>query len=316
MTRVLLTGARGFLGRHTLPVLQARYGEENVVAVTAKDYDLTDRREVERMFDEVSPNVVVHYAAYSAGIGANRAYPADFYYRNTILTAHMFEVAARRKIDKLVYPMGGCSYPAKATSPIGEDQLWQGYPQDESAGYSTAKMMGTVAAKSYRRQYGLNAVVIIPGNMYGEYDNFSAMDSHVVPAMVRRYYEAELNRAEEVVMWGSGKPQRDFVYAGDVAATLPYFIDTYDDSEQPINISQGRPTEIKELAETIADLVNFSGEIKWDAEKPDGQMIKIFDPSRLNALGISCDTPLRVGLQKTIDWFAKNYETSGDGLRL
>jgi GDP-L-fucose synthase len=316
MTRVLLTGARGFLGRHTLPVLQRRYGAENVVAVSSGDYDLMDRAEVERMFDEAAPDVVVHYAAYSAGIGANRAYPADFYYRNTILTAHTFEIAARRKIQKLVYPMGGCSYPAKAGSPIGEDQLWTGYPQDESAGYSTAKMMGTVAARSYRRQYGLNAVVIIPGNMYGEHDNFSAMDSHVVPAMIRRYYEAELNGAREVVMWGSGRPQRDFVYAGDVAATIPYFIETYDDSEQPINISQGRPTEIKELAETIAELVHFKGEINWDASKPDGQMIKVFDPSRLNTLGLSCDTPLRVGLQKTIDWFARNYESRGDGLRL
>lgn len=313
--RVLLTGARGFLGRHTLPVLQAQYGAENVVAVSSSDYDLMDLSSVERMLDETRPDAVVHFAAYSGGIGANRAYPADFYYRNVILTANMFEAAARKKIGKLIYPMGGCSYPAKATSPIGENQLWNGYPQDESAGYSTAKMMGTVAARSYRRQHGLDAVVIIPGNMYGEYDNFSALDSHVVPAMVRRYYEAELNGAKEVLMWGSGKPQRDFVYAADVAATIPYFIETYS-SDQWVNISQGRPTEIKELAETIAELVDFSGEIKWDSNQPDGQMIKVFDASKLNGLGLSCDTPLRVGLQKTIDWFGKHYAQSGDGLRL
>lgn len=315
MTRVLLTGASGFLGRHTLPVLQQTYGADNVVGVSSSDYDLMDRAQVERMFDEVAPDVVVHYAAYSGGIGANRAYPADFYFRNTILTALTFEVAARRKVDKIVYPMGGCSYPAVAASPIDETQLWKGYPQNESAGYSTAKMMGTVAAKSYRTQYGLNAVVIIPGNMYGEYDNFSTLDSHVVPAMVRRYYEAELNGSKEVVMWGSGKPQRDFVYAADVAALIPFFIDKYDSSE-PVNISAGRTTEIKELAETIADLVKFSGDIRWDSEKPDGQMIKIFATERLAGLGLSCDTPLRDGLKRTIDWFAQNYATAGDGLRL
>ena len=220
---ILLTGASGFLGRHTRPVLEARYGADNVVAVNARDYDLMDRAQVDRMFAAIKPDVVVHYAAYSGGIGANRAYPADFYYRNTILTAHVFDAAARSGVQKLVYPMGGCSYPAKATSPIDESQLWNGYPQPESAGYSTAKMMGTVAAKSYRSQYGLNATVVVPGNMYGEYDNFEAQNSHVIPAMVRRYYEAKLSGANRIEMWGSGRPTRDFVYAGDVAATDSVF---------------------------------------------------------------------------------------------
>lgn len=314
--KILVTGATGFLGRHTVPVLQSLYGADRVVAVSSKEYDLTDRAEVEKMFNEIRPNVVVHYAAYSGGIGANRTYPADFYYQNTILTAHTFDVAARRgDVKKLIYTMGGCSYPAKATSPIDESQLWQGYPQNESAGYSTAKMMGTVAAKSYREQFGLNAVVLIPGNLYGEYDNFTTLDSHVVPAMIRRYYEAQREGWEKVEMWGTGKPQRDFVYAGDVARTIPWFIENYDSSE-PVNISAGRTTPIKELADTIADLVGYKGEIAWDSSKPDGQMVKIFDTARLKGLGLACDTPLREGLTKTIDWFAKNYEIKGDGLRL
>jgi GDP-L-fucose synthase len=315
MKRILCTGASGFLGRHTVPVLKAAYGADNVVGVSSRDYDLMERASVERMLDDVRPDVVVHLAAYSGGIGANRTYPADFYYRNTILTAHMFEAAARRGLGKLIYTMGGCSYPAKATSPIGEDQLWNGYPQNESAGYSTAKMMGTVASRSYRTQYGLNSVVLIPGNLYGEYDNFTPLDSHVVPAMIRRYYEAQKAGAREITMWGTGKPQRDFVYAADVAKLIPWFIDNYDSSEW-VNISAGRTTEIKELAETIADLVGFEGEIRWDADKPDGQMIKIFDTAKLQSLGLSCDTPLREGLKRTIAWFAKNYETAGDGLRL
>ena len=313
--RILLTGATGFLGRHTLPVLQAAYGTENVFAVSSKDADLMYRENVESLFASTQPDVVVHYAAYSAGIAANKAYPADFYYRNTILTAHLFDVAAKYGVNKLVYTMGGCSYPAKATSPIDEGQLWNGYPQEESAGYSTAKMMGTVASRSYRTQYGLNSIVLIPGNLYGEYDNFSRLDSHVVPAMVRRYYEAVQSGASEVLMWGTGAPQRDFVYAGDVARMLPFFIEHYDSSE-PVNISTGAAVSIKTLAEIIARHVNFTGKIRWDTTKPDGQMVKIFANDRLKSLGLSCDTPLEKGLDKTIQWFASNYPGATDGIRL
>ena len=313
--RVLLTGASGFLGRHTRPVLEARYGTENVVAVTSADYDLMKPDEVERMFAAVKPDVVVHYAAYSGGIGANKAYPADFYYRNTLLTALTFDAAARHKVGKLVYPMGGCSYPATAKSPIDESQLFCGYPQAESAGYSTAKMMGVVAARSYRQQYGLNATVIIPGNMYGEYDNFHPLDSHVVPAMIRRYYEARLNGLNAVEMWGTGKPRRDFVYAADVAKLIPFFIEEFDEVG-PVNISTGTTTAIRDLAGTIAEVTGFEGEIKWDTSKPDGQMVKIFDTAKLKGLGLSCDTPLADGLRNTAKWLIANYAAKSDGLRL
>jgi GDP-L-fucose synthase len=312
---ILLTGANGFLGRHTKPVLEARYGASSVVSVSSADYDLMDRRAVDAMFEAVRPDIVVHYAAYSGGIGANSAFPADFYFRNTILTANVFDAAARANVKKLVYPMGGCSYPATAKSPIDESQLFQGFPQKESAGYSTAKMMGVVAAQSYRKQYGLNATVIIPGNMYGEYDNFHPRDSHVVPAMIRRYYEARLNNAPFVEMWGTGAPERDFVYAGDVAKTIPFFIESFDESG-PVNISSGTRTPIKELATTIAKVAGYEGEIRWDTSKPDGQMVKIFDTQKMAALGLSCPTPLLEGLRRTADWLAHNYASRGDGLRL
>lgn len=313
--KILLTGASGFLGRHTLPVLVRRYGHDNIIAVSSRDADLMDRAAVDRLLGDHRPEVIVHLAAYSGGIGANRAYPADFYFRNTVLSALMFDAAARYKIRKMVYPIGGCSYPAKASSPISEAQLWTGFPQAESAPYSTAKMMGTVAAFSYRRQYGLSTSVIIPGNMYGEYDNFHPLDSHVAPAMIRRYYEAGLNTADEVVMWGTGRPERDFVYAGDVARTIPYFIEQYD-SDDWVNISSGVRTPIRELADTISELVGYKGRISWDTSKPDGQMVKIFDTKRMINLGLSCSTSLRDGLARTIAWFAQHYAGRTDGLRL
>ena len=313
--KVLLTGASGFLGRHTLPVLAERYGRDNVVAVSSRDADLMDRAAVDRLLSTHKPEVIVHLAAYSGGIGANRTYPADFYFRNTIISALMFDAAARHRVRKMVYPLGGCSYPAKATSPIDEAQLWTGFPQPDSAPYSTAKMMGTVAAFSYHRQFGLDTALIIPGNMYGEYDNFHPLDSHVVPAMIRRYHEAGLNRAEEVVMWGTGHPERDFVYAADVARTIPYFIEQYSSNDW-VNISSGVRTPIRKLAETIAELLGYHGRITWDTSKPDGQMVKIFDTRRMATLGLSCDTTLREGLTRTIAWFARHYAERGDGLRL
>jgi len=314
--KLVITGASGFLGRHTVPVLQSRYGTENVLALSSKDYDLLDRSQVRHMFAKTQPDVLVHLAAYSGGIGVNRTKPADFYFINLLMQALVFEEAARYgKLKKLVYPMGGCSYPATATSPIDEGQMWQGYPQDESAGYSAAKKMGIVASRSYRTQHGLKTSVIIPGNMYGEYDNFRNSESHVVPAFIRRYYEEKKAGAKEIVMWGTGAPQRDFVYAGDVAALIPYFIEEYD-SVEPVNISTGTAIAIRELAETLKSTMGFEGNIQWDTSKPDGQMVKIFDVTRLRSLGLSCPTSLAEGLAKTIAWLKAHYESRSDGLRL
>jgi GDP-L-fucose synthase len=315
MGPIVITGASGFLGRHVLPVLCQRYHGEKVIGVSSRDYDLTDRGAVNRLFEDHKPALIVHLAGYVGGIGANRRWPADFFHRNLLLMAHMFEAAAVFGIRKLIYPMGGCSYPAKAVSPIGESQMWEGYPQPESTAYSSAKKMGIVASEAYRQQYELNSVVMIPGNMYGEYDNFRVAESHVVPGMIRRFYEAQLAGAPKIECWGSGSPTRDFVYAGDVARCVPFFIEEYDSSE-PVNISSGTTTRICELAETIRELVGYEGNLAWDRTKPDGQKFKIFDVTRQTSLGLTCPTQLREGLERTIEWFAANYQTSGDGLRL
>jgi GDP-L-fucose synthase len=312
---ILVTGSTGFLGRHLMPILFREYGESTVIGLSSNDFDLLRQDQVEKMFETYKPDVLVHLAAYSGGIGANRAYPADFFYKNALLVTLIFEAAARYGVKKMIYPMGGCSYPATATSPISEEQMWNGYPQLESAGYSVAKKMGIVTSQSYRQQYGLNSVVLIPGNMYGEFDNFRESESHVVPAMIRRYYETKLRGEKEITMWGDGSPVRDFVYAGDVAKAIPWFIENYDSSE-PVNISSGTKISIRELAETVKNKMGWDGEIKWDVTKPNGQLVKIFDVARLNGLGIKCDTSLAEGLDKTIKWLEKVYTDKKDDIRL
>lgn len=306
--RIVVTGSTGFLGRHTMPVLVNKYGQENVMGLSKKDFDLTDPIQVKKMFEDCRPDILIHLAAYVGGIGANNKLPADFFYINNLLTSLVFDYAAKTKITKLVYPIGGCCYPSTAQSPMSENQMWDGYPQKEWSGYAMAKKGGIVASLAYKEQYGLNSVVTIPGNMYGEYDNFSFAEAHVIPATIRKFYEAKEKKIDKVTVWGSGKPQRDFVYAGDVASTFPFFIDSYESSEL-MNISSGTRTSISELANMIKELIGYDGEIHWDTSKPDGQMIKILDTSRMKEFGLTCPTSLRDGLKKTIDWFIKNYDT-------
>ncbi|MDD3371457.1 MAG: NAD-dependent epimerase/dehydratase family protein [Alphaproteobacteria bacterium] len=313
--RILVTGATGFLGSHLMPLLKAKYPKSEIVAVGQDGGGLTRLEDTEKLLAKARPDIVVHLAAYSGGIGANRAYPADFYFRNIMFVSNMFEAAARAKISKLVYPMGGCSYPATATSPIDESQMWQGFPQPDSAAYSSAKKMGIVAAQAYRTQYGLNSTVIVPGNMYGEYDNYRTNESHVVPGLIRRFIEARDSNQSEVVVWGSGNAERDFVYAGDVAALIPWFMEN-DSETGPINLSSGTRTSVRELAETVHELTKCTAKLIFDSSKPEGQKVKIFAVDRMQGHGLSCPTTLRDGLARTIAWYEANYRTGGGCIRL
>ncbi len=304
--RVLLTGSSGFVGKNLAPLLRETGCE--LLSVTHADYDLMNPSEVAEMFRETRPEVVVHLAAYVGGILANRDRPAEFCYRNLLLGALPMQAAYEAGVKKYVTLIGGCSYPAKAESPIREIALWTGYPQPESAPYSLAKAMNVELAQSYRRQYGFDAIVLVPGNIYGPHDNFDLQASHVIPALIRKYREARLAGIDEVIAWGSGAPKRDFVYIQDVCQAIILATEIYSGPDI-INISSGTRVTIKELVSTVAELTGFTGRIAWDATKPDGQMDKGFDVTRMREiLGFECRTVLREGLLKTIAWFEANAD--------
>jgi len=301
--RLLVTGATGFLGRHILPVLEQALACE-VFGVGSRDFDLRSREQAEAMVQAFRPDTVLHLAAKVGGILANKNYPVDFFNENLLINTHTFEAAYQNGVKKFVTFIGGCAYPATAPSPIREEDMWEGLPAVEGAAYSIAKRVVLIQSAAYREQYGFHSVVLIPGNVYGEYDNFNEEYAHVIPALIRRFTEAKERGAESVACFGSGRPTRDFVYAGDVARLMPWFLTHYDSGE-PVNISSGTRTSIKELAETVKAATGYRGRITWDTSKPDGHIDKIFSVTRLHALGLSCDTPLKDGIQRTTDWFQK-----------
>ena len=306
--RVLVTGAGGFVGSNFLPLLKQKDCE--IMAVSRKDYNLLEQTEVRRMFAEIKPQAVFHFGALSGGIMANKMYPADYNYQNMLMGTLVLHEAYQAKVEKYISLIGGCSYPAHAPSPIKETELWNGYPQPESAPYSLAKAMSVVQSQSYRKQHGFNSIILVPGNLYGPFDNFDLENSHVIPALIRKYYEAQQNGQNEITAWGTGKPVRDFVYIGDACAAILKASEIYN-GEEIINISSGKETTIKELVETVAEVVGFTGEVTWDTTKPDGQMFKGFDVTRMREwLKFECKTSLREGLEKTFNWYENNHATA------
>jgi GDP-L-fucose synthase len=306
--RILLTGASGFVGhllRHELETVGVRPQTPG-----RADYDLTDQAQVRRLYVDLRPQVVFHAAGLVGGILANREAPADFFYVNLMMNTMMLHEACRAGVEKFICLIGGCSYPQDAPNPIREESLWDGYPQPESAPYSLAKKMLVVQSEAYRRQHGFDSIVLVPGNVYGPYDNFNLQNSHVIPATIRKAYEARQEGRKLFTAWGSGAPVRDFIYADDAARAIVLAAQTYSRSEI-INISSGVPTTIRELVESIFRLSGFEGEVRWDASKPDGQMYKGFDVTRMRTiLGFEPEVPLEEGLRRTIQWFADNYQTA------
>jgi GDP-L-fucose synthase len=306
--RVLVTGASGFVGRNLVPML-ADTGCELFTPDRA-GYDLLEQARVRQLIADVRPEIVLHLAALSGGILANKEYPADFAYQNLAINTSVLHESWQGGVKKFVTLIGGCSYPADAPNPIREEDLWNGYPQPESAPYSLAKRMSVVMAEAYRRQHGFDAVVLVPGNLYGPHDNFDLSNSHVIPATIRKFYEAVLRGESEIVAWGTGTPVRDFIFVRDACEVILLAAETYSGAEI-INLSSGVPTTIRDLVETVAELTGFQGEVRWDTSKPDGQMYKGFDVTRMQTLlGYRCPTSLRQGVAETIEWFKTHYPTA------
>ena len=295
--RTLVTGGGGFLGSHIVERLRDR-GDDVVVARRA-DYDLTHFDDAQRLFEEAKPELVFHLAAEVGGIGANRANPGRYWYANLIMGAHILELARIHGVAKLVVAGTVCAYPKFTPVPFREEELWNGYPEETNAPYGVAKKSVLVGAQAYREQYGLDAVFLLPANLYGPRDNFDLQTSHVIPALVRKMLEG----SDEVILWGDGSPTREFLFVEDAADGFVLAADRYDGSE-PINLGTGAEISIRELAETIAELTRFSGEIVWDESMPNGQPRRALDASKAEQLfGFRARTALRDGLAQTIAWY-------------
>jgi GDP-L-fucose synthase len=297
VSRVLVTGGGGFLGSHLVERLE-REGHEVFVA-RRRDYDLTRYDDAERLFADAKPELVFHLAAEVGGIGANRENPGRYWYANLMMGAHMLELSRERGIGKLVVAGTVCAYPKFTPVPFHEDDLWNGYPEETNAPYGVAKKSILVGAQAYREQYGLDAIFLLPANLYGPRDNFDLNSSHVIPALIRKMVDS----TDEVVLWGDGSPTREFLYVDDAAEGMLLAAERYDGAD-PVNLGTGVETSIRELAETIADLTGFEGEIVWDTSMPNGQPRRQLDATRAEQLfGFRARTPLADGLRRTIAWY-------------
>jgi len=303
----LITGATGFIG-HSLRKSLANHGYNDVVSLSSKDYNLLEQNEIRKLFKDHSPDVVFHLAAKVGGILANKTYPADFIYTNLAINTYFLEEARKAGVRRLIYTFCGCSYPKNAPNPIKEEYLFTGLPDENAMFYSLAKATNYLQILAYRRQHKVDWVAAVPGNAYGPYDNFSETGSHVIPALIRRFHFAKERGDKEVVVWGSGKPVRDFIYVEDVADGLVRMMEVYH-GDSPVNISSGIGISIKETVEIVKEVVGFEGKITWDKTKPDGHPVKIFDVSRMKKeLNFEPKTKLKEGIKKTYEWFVDNMD--------
>jgi GDP-L-fucose synthase len=295
----VVTGAAGFVGSAIVRDLETLGAE--VRGVRSAVHDLRDATATRAAVD--GANMVIHLAANVGGIGFNRRNPAPLVYDNMMMAGNVFEQSRQAGVQKLVSACTVCAYPKFTPTPFSEDELWNGYPEETNAPYGLAKKMMLVLSDSYRRQYGFDSVVPMVVNLYGPNDHFSLEDSHVIPAMIRKFHEAAAAGAPQVDMWGSGNPSREFLYVDDAARALLLAAEHLETSD-PVNVGTGIETRIRDLADMIARFTGYEGEIVWDPSKPDGQPTRCLDVSRARELmGFEAEVGLEEGLERTVEWF-------------
>jgi GDP-L-fucose synthase len=306
--QVVVTGGAGFLGSVVVAQLRAR-GCSKIVVPRSRDYDLVEMSAVKRLYDDTAPDLVIHLAARVGGIGANQANAGKFFYDNLMMGAQLMEVGRQRGLRKFVALATICAYPKFTSVPFKEDDLWIGYPEETNAAYGLAKKMLLVQSQAYRQQYGFNSIVLFPVNLYGPGDNFDLNTSHVIPALIRKCYEAKLANGSKIVLWGDGSPSREFLYVEDAAEGIVRAAEAYNES-LPVNLGTGEEITIRNLAAMIAEEIGFAGRIEWDTSKPNGQPRRCLDVSRAKQLfGFQAKHSLQDGLKKTIQWFHANRDS-------
>jgi len=300
--RITVTGGAGFLGTQVVRKLR-ELGCQNIFVTRSKDYNLVDSRAVKRLYQDSKPHIVIHLAAVVGGIGANRGNPGRFFYDNLMMGIQMMEQGRLSAIEKFVAVGTVCAYPKFTPAPFKEEDLWNGYPEETNAPYGLAKKMLLVQALAYRQQYGFNAIYLLPVNLYGPGDNFDLESSHVIPALIRKCVDAIEEKKDEIVVWGTGKATREFLYVEDAAEGITLATEKYDKSA-PVNLGAGFEISIKDLVDLIARLTGFKGRIIWDTTKPDGQPRRRLDTSRAEReFGFKAKTRFEEGLIKTIQWY-------------
>lgn len=305
--RVVVTGGAGFLGSVVVTQLREQ-GCRNIWVPRSQDYDLVQMEAVRRLYDEAAPDIVLHLAARVGGIGANQANAGRFFYDNLMMGTQLMEIGRQRRLEKFVALATICAYPKYTPVPFREEDLWAGYPEETNAPYGLAKKMMLVQAQAYRQQYGFNAIVLFPVNLYGPGDNFDMQTSHVIPALIRKCVEAQAKGEKQVVLWGDGSPSREFLYVDDAARAILLAAEHYN-GDEPVNIGTGEEVTIQDLAHLIADEVGYKGELVWDTGKPNGQPRRCLDTRRAKELlGFEATCKLREGIQKTVTWF-RSHQT-------
>lgn len=303
--RTIVTGGAGFLGKAVVAKLQ-ELGFKDIFVPRSKQYDLTEQSHVRQLYKDQKPDLVIHLAAVVGGIGANQQNPGKFFYENLMMGVMLMEEGRQANLKKFVAVGTICCYPKFTPVPFKEDDLWIGYPEETNAPYGLAKKMLLVQSQSYRQQYNFNSIYLMPVNLYGPADNFDDNSSHVIPALIKKCVQAKQNNASFIELWGDGSPTREFLYVTDAADGIVTGALKYESSE-PVNLGSGEEISIKDLAEMIAKQVGFTGEVRWDTTKPNGQPRRRLDVTRAKKeLGWEAKVKLEQGIRETIDWYLAN----------